>query len=364
MKITALEYRSFRNIEHAQIEPCENVNIICGDNAQGKTNLLEGIWLFTGCRSFRTSKDRELISFKQKEARLDMGYFGFGREQEMLLRIEAKRKFFLNGVGELSAAKIVGEFLAVVFSPEHLSLVKAGPQERRKFIDIAISQLKPKYASVLGYYNKALAHRNMLLKDIPYHDGLYDTLDVWEDRLAFYAGEIMTQRIGYLKLLAEHSAKIYEGISSGKERLSVAYDPSGEVTAVTKREIYDQMKEALFASRKSDIVNGSTSVGPHRDDLKIKINDLSVRSYGSQGQQRSASLALKLGEAAVITSYNREQPVALLDDVMSELDESRQNYILNHIRDWQVFITCCDKNTVSSLKAGKVFQVRNGTVVS
>lgn len=362
MFVTKLELLQFRNIESQILLPCEGVNVIYGDNAQGKTNLLESMWMFTGCRSFRGAKDSQLKNFNSPKAVLSLDYFGFGREQSLFLEIEKGRRFMLNGIKQPSASKVMGEFLAVVFSPVHLSLVKDGPFERRKFLDIAISQLKPKYASALASYNKALLQRNTLLKDIAFHGELYDMLDVWEDRLAFYAGEIIRQRVGYIKKMALFADEIYSGISGRKEKLEISYYQQCPAYASDKTELYENIKQLLFASRKNDIASGFTSVGPHRDDLEIKIDSLAARNYASQGQQRSAALALKLGEAAVIRDFSSEQPVALLDDVMSELDPGRQNYILNHIKDWQVFITCCDPSSVSNLKFGKAFKMKNGRI--
>ena len=362
MNVKKLELVSFRNIKTEVIEPCEGVNLIYGDKAQGKTNILEGIWLFTGCRSFRGSLDKELINFNSPKSLLSLDYYGYDREQNLYLEIEKGRKFMHNGVKQNSSSKIMGEFLAVVFSPVHLALVKDGPYERRRFLDIAISQLKPKYALTLSNYNKALQQRNILLKDIAYHSELYDTLDVWEDRLAFYAGEIIRQRVGYINRLSVFCKEIYSGISSGKEKIDIAYYQQCPAYGNDKNELYENIKNLLFASRKTDIATGSTSVGPHRDDLSIKIDGLTARNYGSQGQQRSAALALKLAEAAMVRDFTSQQPVALLDDVMSELDEGRQNYILNHIKDWQVFITCCDPNSVSNLKYGKAFNVVDGKI--
>lgn len=363
MNVNHLEAKNFRNIENIAVEPCNSVNIIYGDNAQGKTNLLEAIWLFTGCRSFRGAKDSEFINFNSQKASLSLDFYGSGRDQAMMLEVDGGRKFILNGVKQKSSAKVMGEFLAVVFSPVHLSIVKEGPYERRRFLDVAISQLKPKYAITLSNYNKAISERNILLKDIAFHGELYDTLDVWEERIAFYASEIIRQRIGYVNRLCEFCREIYSGLSSNKERLEISYFEQCPTAGGNKQEIYESMKNLLFASRKNDIATGSTSVGPHRDDLTINIDSLSARSYGSQGQQRSAALALKLGEAAVVKNFTGEQPVALLDDVMSELDTSRQNYILNHIKDWQVFITCCDPSSVKNLKYGKSFKMKNGKII-
>ena len=357
-----IKVENFRNIEHITIDPCQGVNLIYGQNAQGKTNLLESMWLFTGCRSFRSSKDAELINFNNTKANLYMDFNAYDRDQSASLEIGEGRKFILNGVKMKSASGIMGEFLAVVFSPEHLSLVKDGPYERRRFLDIAISQLKPKYGVTLSQYNKAVAQRNVLLKDVQFHSELYDTLDIWEERIAFFASEIIRQRIGYINKLSSFTDEIYSGLSSGKEELKIEYSQQTVVFGDDKQELYENMKNQLYQSRKNDIITGFTSVGPHRDDLSIKIDGLQARGFGSQGQQRSAALALKLGEAAVIKNFSGEQPVAFLDDVMSELDTSRQNYILNHIKDWQVFITCCDPSAVSNLKAGRAFEIEKGRV--
>ncbi|MBQ5969382.1 MAG: DNA replication/repair protein RecF [Clostridia bacterium] len=363
MYVTDLEIKQFRNLKADALSFCDGVNLIYGDNAQGKTNLIEAIWLFTGCRSFRSAKDAECINFDAQKAVLSMDYFGEGRAQSMLLEIENGRKFIHNGIKCKSASKVVGHFLAVVFSPVHLSLVKSGPYERRRFLDVAISQLKPNYAVALSNYNKAVAQRNILLKDVAYHSELFDTLGVWEERIAYYASEIIRQRIGYVGRLKEFGTEIYSGISKKKEALSLSYFEACPAAGNTKQEIYESMKNLLHAARKNDILSGFTSVGPHHDDLTILIDGLSAKSYASQGQQRSAALALKLGEAAVMKSFTGEQPVALLDDVMSELDGDRQNYILNHIKNWQVFITCCDPASVKNLKYGKAFRMKNGSII-
>lgn len=360
MLVNQLEIKNFRNIEYTGISPCEGINIIYGENAQGKTNLLESIWLFSGCRSFRGSKDNEIINFNSTRANLYMDFFAYDRKQNASLEISEGRKFILNGVKLKASSQIMGEFLCVVFSPEHLSLVKDGPYERRRFLDVAISQLKPKYAVTLSQYNKAINQRNILLKDIAYHSELYDTLDIWEDRIAFFGSEIIRQRYGYINKLSLYANEIYDGLSSEREKLNIGYKQQAIIEGDSKQELYENLKVQLYQSRRNDLVTGSTSIGPHRDDLSIKIDGLSARNFGSQGQQRSCALALKLGEAAVVKNFSGEQPVALLDDVMSELDINRQNYILNHIKDWQVFITCCDPANLKNLKDGKKFLMKDG----
>lgn len=363
MLVNQLEVKNFRNIDYTSFSPCKGINVIYGENAQGKTNLLESIWLFTGCRSFRGSRDNEIINFNSQKSNIYMDFFAFDRQQSASLEISEGRKFILNGVKKKAATEIVGEFLCVVFSPVHLSLVKDGPYERRRFLDTAISQLKPKYGLALSQFNKAVAQRNILLKDVAFHSELYDTLDIWEDRIAFFGSEIIRQRLGYINKLSMYTDEIYSGLSNEKEKLSISYTQQAIVVGDSKQELYENLKAQLYASRKNDLITGSTSVGPHRDDLSIKIDGLSARSFGSQGQQRSAALSLKLGEAAVIKNFSGEQPVALLDDVMSELDINRQNYILNHIKDWQVFVTCCDPESVKLLRQGKKLHMKNGRIV-
>ena len=364
MKVESLELQGFRNIGLMRLEPCEGVNVIYGDNAQGKTNLLEALWLFTGCKSFRTVRDKELISFGSRAAFLDLEYYSAERDQTMSLQIENNRIFTQNGIKKGAGSKIIGEIQAVIFSPSHLNLVKGGPGERRRFLDIAISQLKPKYASVLIRYNKALSQRNSLLKDVIAHPEAEDLLDIWDERIAVYGVEIIRQRMGYIELISKKAEEIYSGISSNREIFSMEYKQAVEVPVESKAEMTEKAEELLRQYRKADVAAGFTTVGPHRDDLDIKINDISARLFGSQGQQRSASLALKLSEASVVKDYSGEMPIALLDDVMSELDTERQNYIFNHIKNWQVFITCCDPNSVAMLKDGKKFRIRQGSIVS
>ncbi len=363
MYITELEAVSFRNLSAVTLRPCREVNLIYGNNAQGKTNLLEALWMFTGCRSFRSAKENELLQFGKPKARLRLDYFGHGRPQTMQLDIEKGRVFTQNGVRLPSASRVMGEFLAVVFSPVHLTLVKDGPGARRQFLDSAIGQLKPKYAASISDYHKAVQQRNMVLKDAAYHRELLDTLDAWEERIAYYGSEIVRQRIGYVQRLSAFSQEIYAGISQKKETLRLRYTEAVPTEGSARKEIYESMIEKLRHSRRDDLLTGTTSVGPHRDDLNVEIDFLSARTFGSQGQQRSAALALKLGEAAVIKNFTDEQPVALLDDVMSELDSARQNYILNHIRDWQVFITCCDPSSVKEMRYGKAFRMEKGCIL-
>ena len=364
MKVNSLEIENYRNIENINIEPCDTVNIIYGENAQGKTNLLEALWLFTGCRPFRGSKEKELVNFDKYFAKLTMSFSDEAREHEAKIILSEKKKAVFDGVEYASTRAFFGEFPGIVFAPQHLNLVKGGPVERRKFFNMALCQLRPKYENVLTDYNKILEQRNALLRDITYHSELLDTLDIWDETLAGYSAIIMTQRLRYLEELGPFLQDIYFGLSGGKEQISLSYETPVKFESTDVDGLRLEILEALRAARREDIKQGATSVGPHRDDLLISLDGLPVKNFGSQGQQRSCALSLKLSEAAVIRKITGKQPVAFLDDVMSELDSNRQDYILNHIEGWQVFITCCDPSSILKSKTGKVFEIEGGRLCS
>lgn len=376
MYVQRLATLNFRNLEDGEIFPCEGVNVIYGDNAQGKTNLLEALWLFTGGHSFRGAKDGELPRLDRETgenlptASLALDFFSEERPQKAVLQIEnGRRSSVINGVRKKTGSALVGKVRAVIFSPEHLLLVKEGPSRRRTFIDGALCQLKPGFAGMLSVYNRALLQRNALLKDMVRFPELRDTLDVWDARLAKLGVTVMAERKSYVDKLAPKVQAIYEGISKGREKIAVRYSPSVKLSVEnffqeesSHREIEEAFLQELKRTFHSDLRSGFTSAGPHRDDLTIELNGLSARSYGSQGQQRSAVLALKLAEAETLAGVSGETPVVLLDDVMSELDQSRQDYLLNHLHGRQVFITCCSPETVSLQETGKRFRVEAGKI--
>ncbi len=362
MKINSIDIENFRNIEKLNLE-FDDVNIIYGENAQGKTNLIEAIYLFTGAKSFRGVRDKELVKFNSELARLKIDFENKSRRQNAQLIIQNKRSASLNGVKKKSAASLGEELKAVIFSPVHLSMVKDGPAERRKFIDNALCQIKAGYRNVLKEYNRALAQRNMLLKDASKNTALLDMLYIWDKNLALYGAKIIYQRQKYIQTLLPYAAEVFSGLSKGRENINLILKGAFDYTNLSADEIQKRLMFALDNSRSNDVMNRITTTGPHRDDMDILINDKSARTYGSQGQQRSCVLALKLAEASLLKEMTQEEPLALLDDVMSELDISRQDYILNHIKDWQVFITCCDANTVLRLKKGRTFHIQNGGIV-
>lgn len=371
MIITNLSVQNFRNLDKVELTPCPGVNIFYGDNAQGKTNLIESIWLFTGEKSFRASKDTELIRFGSASSNLNIRFDARGRDNDAAIMIDGKRKAIFNGIEQKSPTALNGQFCCVVFSPEHLSLIKDGPAERRRFLDSSISQIIPKYVLSLHEYHRALAQRNALLKDIPGHPELFETLAIWDEKLAMLGATVIFTRLRYLRSLQQSAGEIYHGISRGNEEISFQYENAdGEPYALPEepqhstREFRSRLLQDLGKTAVRDIEVGYTTVGPHRDNLDIFINGISARLYGSQGQQRSVVLALKLAEAAVLQQSIEEPPILLLDDVMSELDKQRQEYLLNHIRGWQVFITCCDPAGFDSLLDGSVFKVQKGSVAA
>ena len=362
MKVLRLEFENYRNLNQGHITPTDGINIIYGNNAQGKTNLLESIWLFTGGRSFRGNKDSDLVNFGKKSANLKLDFHAQERDQSAEITISAgTRNAKLNGIDKPRASALIGAFCGVVFSPVHLSLIKDGPAERRRFIDAAICQIRPSYAMLLAGYNRILSQRNILLKDIPYHRELAETLDIWEEKLSVYGAQIVYERLKYTNSLKKYCSKIYSGIADGREKLDIEYNMSfAGKQQVKLEEVTDALRKSLYDGRKADISVGYTNVGPHRDDIKVKVDGKSAKEFGSQGQQRSSVLALKLSEAAILKDKIGEKPVVLLDDVMSELDNSRQDYILNCIDGWQVFVTCCEPATVTRLTNGKKIRLENG----
>lgn len=344
MVIDRLEFINYRNLENGFILPKEGINVIVGNNAQGKTNLVECLWLFTGGRSFRGAKENELIAFGQKESVIKVHFFAEGRDQTIEISIKnGKRHCTLNDVPKRYISQIIGTFCAVVFSPDHLTLIKGGPDERRSFIDGALCQIKPSYASLLSRYKRTLGERNALLKDIPKHRELEDTLDIWNEKLASEGAMVAVQRSAYIERLKAHAAAFYDGISGGKEKLDISYRISFKAkNGQTPDETAKILLDCLKKKQNDDIYLGYTSAGPHRDDLYVTINGKEAKSFGSQGQQRSAVLSMKLAEAAVLGEFKREAPIVLLDDVLSELDPMRQDYLLRRLGGMQVFITCCE----------------------
>lgn len=364
MIVKKLKFENFRNLSNGEIIPCDKVNVIYGDNAQGKTNLLEAIWLFCGGHSFRGAKENELIHFENNYFRLMMDFYSQDRDQNAEITFsQNKKKIKLNKVEKTSSSYLTEVFSCVVFSPENMTLVKRGPSLRRKFLDGAICQQRIRYAAALSKYNQIINQRNALLKDIYKHKELKDTLPIWDDSLALTGAIILKERLEYIEELKIYAEKFHDDISSSKEKLSLEYISNANVSNNDSIEVItEKLRKAYENSRKDDYHTGYTNIGPHRDDMEIKINDISAKTFGSQGQQRSAVLSLKLAQAEMLFLKNGEKPVILLDDVLSELDPKRQDFLLNKVDSYQVFVTCCEESNKEQLKAGKVFYINDGEV--
>ncbi len=354
MRIKSLEIKNFRNIDEMSIIPSKEMNVIYGENAQGKTNLIEAIWLLTGAKSFRGSKDDELRQFGKEKSLISADFIAEEIEKNIKIEIEEKRKFLINDKRVKNSAQIAGNFNAIVFSPSDLKLLSDGPKVRRKFLDTAICQMYPTYIEILREYTRAVTQRNKILKDYKYDSSLSVMLDVFEETIAEKGSKIINYRKRYIEILKEFTPLIYKGITEGKENLEIEYICSFKG---------ENFKEELEKSRKEDMFSLKTSIGPHRDDLEFKINGISAKSFGSQGQKRSVALTLKLSEAEVIKKKTGESPICLLDDIMSELDPGRQNFILNHIKGMQTFLSCCDPQNVKNLIEGKKFKIFKGGVL-
>ncbi len=364
MKLEKLRLKDYRNIEKLTIEPLDGVNIIYGDNAQGKTNLVEAIYLLTGQKSFRQSRESDYIRFGQEFARIEADFYGGGRSQKATLTFGAGKKAATLNEVPLTPSELTGRFFAVVFSPTELALVKEGPSERRAFLDSAISQVMPRYLKTLASFGRASAQRNSLLSDMSRHPGMEDLLDVWDKSFAKLAYSLINARCRYIARLSPKASEIYEGISAGREQLSVAYQCTipGEwqSLAIGPEQGEQLILEALQNARREDIRCGYTTIGPQRDDLELLINGSSARSFGSQGQQRSCALTLKLAECAIIEEVSGEKPIVLLDDVLSELDKKRRDYFLSGLHQGQIFITCCDRNGFRGIGEGLTLRIKGG----
>lgn len=350
---------NYRNLASGEVQFCDGVNVISGENGQGKTNLLEAIWLFTGVRSFRGAKNAELIARGQKYARMNFQFAAEKRQQEASLIITDKKQASLNGVKLTAASEFIGRFCGVVFSPDHMGLIKGGSAERRKFLDGAISQLYPTYPRTLVEYNRLLAQRNALLKKADSFSGFNGVLEVLDYNISRMGAKISCKRAEYAAMLGIKAEEIFDGISSGREKIGIKYS-CGYLVPNDINATSEALKKQLEAHIKTDVLQGCTNYGSHKDELIISVNGMSAKAYASQGQKRSCVLSLKLGEAALLEQSAGERPVAILDDVMSELDGLRQDYLMNHMDGWQVFISCCDPNTVKGLDRGRIITVSGG----
>ena len=340
MRLLSLQAVQYRNIEQATLIPGRELTVICGNNGQGKTNLLEAVWLLTGGKSFRGGKDAELIKRGAPFAALDaVTQRDDGVESTVRITVgppgseKPGRRARVNDVDRGRAASIAGGFPAVVFDPGHLSLVKGSPDGRRKFLDAALCQMYPGYLAVYRRYSRAMTQKNALLKKYEITTGAADILEALNCELAARGEEIQRRRLAYLELLGPFAVENYARLSHGAETLALAYEPIFEPGSLL---------EVLHQHRGDEIRAGMSLYGPHREDFEITLDGHSAKVYASQGQQRSAVLSLKLAEAACVKEITGQWPVMLLDDVLSELDESRKAYLLTRMEEKQTFVTSCD----------------------
>ena len=358
MKLIKESIKGFRNIREAEFAPSTAVTVICGENGQGKTNLLESIFMLTGAKSFRHVKDRELPDKDGSgNSLIEASFFAEGRQQEIRLAIGPKgRTASLNRGSEKKASELAGRFCCVVFSPEHLDLVKGTPAERRRFMDTALCQLSAGYLTVLREYTRLLQQKNALLKDARNISAAYDMLDVYDERMAEAAASIIQYRTSFAEQLDSDAGEAYSSVSGNRERLGISYlSSAGEADS-------GSIGRMMAAARGDDIRNGYSTVGPHRDDLELFLDGDPARVYGSQGQQRTAVLSLKLAEASIFRRKLGEEPVLLLDDVLSELDGGRQEFLLRRLGGSQAVITCCDPNFIERQTDADVWRMESGTL--
>ena len=357
MKIDSIEVGNFRNYQNAKLEFHEHTNILYGDNAQGKTNILESIFVCGTSKSHKGSSDKELIRIGEEEAhiRMFMRKNNIPHKIDMHFRKNKGKGIAIDGIPIKKSSELLGLINIIFFSPEDLRIVKNGPSERRKFINLELSQLDSLYLHELGEYNKVLAQRNKLLKQIVYKPSLKDTISIWDMQLLEYGCKIIDRRKKFIETIAEIVADINSKLTGGKEYTRIIYEPNTDSSDFEKK---------LLESREKDMHFCNTSVGPHRDDLSFINNDIDIRKYGSQGQQRTCALSLKLAEIELVKTMINDTPILLLDDVLSELDRNRQNYLLDSIDNIQTIVTCTglEEFIDSRLTLDRIFRITDGTV--
>lgn len=369
MVIDRVTADGYKNLSEVDISLDENMNIFCGDNAQGKTNFIEAVWLMTGCRSFRGTRDRDFIGFEKEKADICVDFTDSERSQKICFSVKKQnvkdKNITLNGVKVPLLSRLFGDLKCVVFTPEDLFIAKGSPDNRRSFIDLSASQLKRSFVYALNKYDDLLGQRNALLKEIAFGSRSADELDVWDVQLASTGAYISVIRDTYCNNLNLYTNSLYNKITDSKENFKLYYQSTIYKDLEGRTDHEGELSEIYYKKLKSgindDIRAGYTLCGIHRDDVITAINGLSTREFGSQGQQRSAALVMKLAQAKIIKDQTGEAPIMLLDDVLSELDAERQGFVLENIDGMQVMITCCDSRVLGNVK-GKVFSVKRGRI--
>ena len=350
MYIEDIKLYNFRNYEEQEIKLDKNINIFYGNNAQGKTNIIEAIYLCAIGKSYRTSKDKEIININNYFSKAEINFCKKDRNGNVKIEISDKKQISINDVKLKKVSEILGNINIVLFNPDDINIFKEGPSKRRKILDIMISQLRPAYVYNLNMYLKTLEQRNNYLKQIKYENKPIDMLEIWENKLAEYAENIYFYRKEFVEKIKEKIVEIHKKITDNKETIKIEY--------ISDFKNKEEFIKLLEKNRKIDILKGFTEKGTHRDDLKLYINEKEIGIFGSQGQHRSAILSIKLSELEIIKDETEENPILLLDDFMSELDKIRRENFLEDVKDTQIIITCTDKLNLKN-KNKKIFFVEN-----
>ena len=367
MIVKTLELDFFRNYVHLEAAFDPRVNLIYGDNAQGKTNLLEAIAYLSSARSHRARYDREMIQMGIDSAFLKGEVVSRDRDftlEAKLLRGRG-RQLYSNGVRLKTAGELAGILNTVLFCPEDLYLIREGGAARRKFLDGAICQLRPRYAQALAEYNRLYEHKTRILRDWPENPSLLQTLDDFNLRMAQTGAIVIHYRAHFVKRLREHAPAIHADFSGGRETMELGYETVSTVDDPLRppREILPMLLDHQESHRQAELDCRQCLSGPHKDDLTVDVNGVSAKTYGSQGQNRTAALSLKLAQREIFQEETGEWPVLLLDDVLSELDGKRQSFVLNRIQGGQIFITCCEEEKLEGLEGGKAFHIQGGRLI-
>lgn len=365
MRIDRIALTGFRNYEWETAEFAPGTNVISGQNAQGKTNLLEAVYLLSSGRSFRTRFDREMVGFDYTEAEILADIHSHGRDHTVSVRLRPgqTKKILVNGVKK-TAGELFAQINAVLFCPDDLNLIKEGAAVRRRLLDNAISQIRPRYAEILSEFNRLYEHKTRILRDWREKPALLDTLDEFSDGMCRASAQIIRYRAAFIASLNEAAPPIHRDFSGEGERLDIRYRTVSTVRDpfVSAKEIYYDLCDHQEQHRRAELDSAQCLSGAHKDDLEIYINGRAARSFASQGQTRTAALSLKLAEREIFLAETGEYPVLLLDDVLSELDSRRQEFVLNRIGGGQTLITCCEDDDISARTGGKVLFVDKGRI--
>lgn len=364
MHINFVELRNFRNYSYEKFLLSPKINILLGDNAQGKTNMLESIYFSCIGKSFKTKNEKELIKNELNNARIVIDFEKNNGNNSIVIEFKDNQKYImLNQINITKMSSMLGNLACVFFSPNELKLVKEAPEDRRRFLDIDISQINKNYYFNLVKYNKILKERNKLLKSTDDLKLIDETLPIWDYQLASSASEIIIDRLEFIKKLNEYSSVEHSNLTDNKEKLIVEYSSCDDFNNKTKAEIEQILLNKLIDTRDKDLRLKYTNVGPHRDDLKIYLNELEVKSFGSQGQQRTSLLSIKLAELEIFKEVFNEYPLLLLDDVFSELDENRKNRLFERVKDVQTIITTTKFDLVNSNINANIIKVEDGKIL-